>query len=328
MSSIVLGIGTSHSPQISTPPDLWHLHAQRDRAMPELVFRGKSFTFAELQDARASEGFESELDEVTFKSKHERCQVATAKLAEELDAAAVDAVIVFGNDHKEFFANSLPALGIYSLPTVDSVPLDPEAVSPSVRQALWARQGEETESYPCDVSLSGHLLREMTARGFDVANIDYQDPERSIGHAFTHIRRRLMKPDHPIPMVPVLLNSSYPPNQPTARRCVEIGRAVAEAVASHSGDLRVAIIGSGGLSHFVVDEDFDRAVIEAMRVGDLDRLAAIGETELQQGTTETRHWFAAAAALSELSLDYCEYVPGYRTEAGTGCGMAFLTWRR
>jgi 3-O-methylgallate 3,4-dioxygenase len=327
MSRIVLGIGTSHSPQVSTPPDLWSLHGERDQAMRELVFRGRAYTFSALREARADRDFADDLLDATMAAKHARCQTATARLAEELKRADVDVAIVFGNDHKEFFAHNLPALGIYSQPTVDSVPLDPSAVKPSIRPALWARQADRREAYPCDPSMSAHLIRELTAGGFDVADIDYQDPERSIGHAFTHIRRRIMSEDHPVPVVPVLLNSYYPPNQPTARRCVQIGQAVAEAVASHDGDLRVAVFASGGLSHFVVDEDFDRMVIDAMRTGDLERLARIDEDELRQGTTETRHWFAAAAALTSLSVDFCEYVPGYRTHAGTGCGMAFLTWR-
>ena len=36
MAQIVLGLGTSHSPQLSTPPDLWRNHGERDKRNPDL----------------------------------------------------------------------------------------------------------------------------------------------------------------------------------------------------------------------------------------------------------------------------------------------------
>jgi hypothetical protein len=326
MSTIVLGLGTSHTPQISTPSELWGLHADRDRAMPELDFRGAHYDFETLRAHRSGEDFSHALTPAGAEAMHERCQIATAHLTDELKAANVDVAIVFGNDHREFFANNLPAMGVYLGESIDSVPIDPESVGPSIRPALWARQADRREAYPCDAALSAHVIAGLVEDGFDMAAIDYQDPDRSIGHAYTHVRRRIMG-DEAVPIVPVIINSYYPPNQPTARRCVELGRAVRRAVEAYPGDLRVAVVASGGLSHFVVDEQFDRMVIDAMSRGDLERLGEVRDEELTQGTAETRHWFAAAGALGGLDFDYCEYVPGYRTDAGTGCGMAFAAWK-
>src|SRR5687767_6986986 len=36
MAQIVLGLGTSHSPQLSTPPELWRNHGERDKRNPDL----------------------------------------------------------------------------------------------------------------------------------------------------------------------------------------------------------------------------------------------------------------------------------------------------
>jgi protocatechuate 4,5-dioxygenase beta chain len=36
---------------------------------------------------------------------------------------------------------------------------------------------------------------------------------------------------------------------PTARRCYRLGQALRRAVESHAGDLKVAILGTGGMSH-------------------------------------------------------------------------------
>src|SRR5262249_26308983 len=55
------------------------------------------------------------------------------------------------------------------------------------------------------------------------------------------------------PAVPFFTNTFYPPNQPSVRRCFSLGKALADAIASWDADLRVAVIGSGGMSHFVVD---------------------------------------------------------------------------
>jgi hypothetical protein len=38
MARITLGIASSHSPQVSTPADQWHVHVDRDRESPYLDF--------------------------------------------------------------------------------------------------------------------------------------------------------------------------------------------------------------------------------------------------------------------------------------------------
>ena len=77
------------------------------------------------------------------------------------------------------------------------------------------------------------------------------------------------------PIVPVLLNALYPPNQPTPAQCLAIGQAIARAVNAFPGNARVGVVASGGLSHFVVDEDLDQAVIQAVTRKDHAALAAL-----------------------------------------------------
>ena len=83
-----------------------------------------------------------------------------------------------------------------------------------------------------------------------------------IGHAFTRPLESLA-PGAAIPVVPFYINCYYGP-QPTAHRCYELGRAVREIVDAWPSDLRVAIIGSGGLWHTpmgrnaYIDQAFDR----------------------------------------------------------------------
>jgi 3-O-methylgallate 3,4-dioxygenase len=94
------------------------------------------------------------------------------------------------------------------------------------------------------------------------------------------------------------------------------------------GNERIGIIASGGLSHFTVDEALDRRVLEACRSGDEETLAQIAPARLNSGSSEIRNWIVMAGAAAGLRPQWQEYVPLYRTPAGTGCGMAFAAWSR
>jgi aromatic ring-opening dioxygenase catalytic subunit (LigB family) len=144
-------------------------------------------------------------------------------------------------------------------------------------------------------------------------------------HAYSFVVRRIMN-GNDIPIVPVLLNTCYPPNQPTPKRCYQLGRAVRTAIEAWDSSKRVAVMGSGGLSHFVVDEELDRTVLKAMVEKDADTLMNLPRARLNSATSEIRNWIAAAAACEHLQCEVIEYVPVRRTPAGTGGGWAFARW--
>src|SRR5256885_1406607 len=75
------------------------------------------------------------------------------------------------------------------------------------------------------------------------------------------LRRRSLRAPA-LPVIPLIVNPSAPPNQPTPRRCVQLGAALRDQIAAYPEDLRVGVLASGGLSHFVVDEELDRGIIE------------------------------------------------------------------
>jgi hypothetical protein len=60
--------------------------------------------------------------------------------------------------------------------------------------------------------------------------------------------------------------------------------------------------------------------------GDADHLRGIPEDKLQSGSSEIKNWIVAAGALSDLRFEVLDYVPGYRSAGGTGCGMAVARW--
>ena len=123
--------------------------------------------------------------------------------------------------------------------------------------------------------------------------------------------RRLISRLLAVPLIPVLLNTYYPPNTPTPARCYQLGQALRRAVEHSTEDLRVAVIASGGLSHFVVDETFDRALLDALRRKDAAFFRNAPLSKLMSGSSEIRNWICMAGAAGPLEMVWSSYVPGY-----------------
>src|SRR5207245_11742880 len=148
MARIVVGVAASHSPQLSTPAELWRLHAERDRQNKQLSFRGSVYDYDQLLEARRGEHLEKELDEATWADKHDRCDRGIDRLAETLAATAPDLIVIVGDDQRELFLDDgLPTLAIYWGETVECVPKPEEDLPPSLRPARWANYGERPETY-------------------------------------------------------------------------------------------------------------------------------------------------------------------------------------
>lgn len=326
MARIVVGIASSHSPQLSTPCELWRLHADRDRQNRQLHFRGTVYDYDGLIEARRGERLEREIDDEIWLDKHRRCERGIDGLAETLAAAAPDVVLIVGDDQREMFLDDgMPTLAVYWGETVECIPKPADELPPSLRPARWANYGEHREVYRCVPDLGEHVVSVMMLEGFDVTQMRQQPAGRSIGHAFNFVKIRIMR-DRVVPMLPVMVNTYFPPNQPTAGRCYAFGRALRRAVESWDSDARVAVVASGGLSHFVIDEQLDHRVLLAFRSRDAAQISAMPQNELVSGTSEIRNWVVVAGATEHLDLDVLDYVPTYRSPAGTGCGMAFARW--
>ena len=321
MAEIVLGIGSSHSPMLSTPHEAFAGHRERDQQrVPE---------FAALARDRAAR-LEPELAPAVTAARHTANQAALARLSKILAEAALDTLVVIGDDQGEWFSvDSQPALCIYWGESVDSLPPPVERMAPSLRLGYWGYYGDgASRTYPVDAALGRHLIESLTRdHAFDVAHMRVQPRHAPLGHAWSFVHQRLMDAGtRVIPLVPVLLNTYYPPNQPTPARCYQLGRALRQAIEGWPVSRRIGVLASGGLSHFVVDEALDRHVLEILAKRDADAVAALPLDRLNSGNSEIRNWIAAAGALEGLDMHVLDYVPCYRSEAGTGCGMAFAVW--
>jgi hypothetical protein len=69
-------------------------------------------------------------------------------------------------------------------------------------------------------------------------------------------------------------------------------------------------------------------VIAAMEMGDEDALAKLPENLFKVGTAEIKNWLPVIAAMNAAGRKYhqVDYVPCYRSEAGTGNAMCFGYW--
>jgi 3-O-methylgallate 3,4-dioxygenase len=184
----------------------------------------------------------------------------------------------------------------------------------------------EPRDYPAHGALALHLAETLADADFDLAISKLLRAGEGEGHAMAYVHRRVMDASAPVPIVPVFLNTYFPPNQPTPRRCYRLGEVVRRAVESFPGEARVGVLASGGLSHFLVDEEMDRAILKALADKDAAFLQALPRNKLQAGSSEILNWVAVAGAAEGIDLNWFEYVPGYRTPAGTGTGMSFATW--
>jgi hypothetical protein len=332
LADIVVGIASSHTPQLSSGVDMWPDHAERDRRNPQLLGRDARFhTYDELVPL-APPGIDAELGAGVWDAKYARCQDAISSLAASLRAAAPDVAIVIGDDQREMFLDDgIPAFACYAGAQLSDFRPGADVfarIPAGIRAAYWAVHSEQPARHVIQADLSMLIAEELTRADFDLSVLTRQPAGRTLGHAFTFPRYRLgLTADTPI--VPIFVNTYYQPNVPSAARCFAFGQALRRAVESWSpgASARVAVIASGGLSHFVVDESLDRQVLDGITAGDSAALRALPRDRLRSGNSEILNWVTAAGALSDLPATVIDYVPGYRTPAGTGAGMAFACWR-
>lgn len=329
MASIVLGIGASHTPLLTLQSKHWMQRASADLANKALnLSDGRLLDYQSLLCERGPRYESVVTAEILFEKAH-RCAAALDRLAAEVEAASPDLVIIVGDDQRELFdANNQPAVAIYhgaEVLTHDKFAHDdpPEWIEQMGKGYLM----DEVHRFPAAPQFALQLIDGLMAQDVDVAAVaGIADPTKAgFGHAYGFIVQRVLN-RRTIPVLPLLLNTYYPPNVPTSGRAYRMGEALSRAISATRSDARVAVIASGGLSHFVVDEDLDQGVLGALQRGDGAYLSSIPREALLSGSSEILNWVLTAGAVASLPFKWREYYPLYRTPAGTGVGAGFAVW--
>lgn len=330
MARIVLGLGTSHTPMLLATDETLTRFIETDRLIKHHDREGRPVTYGELLE-EADPALANMVAPAHLVERQNKARAAAAQIRNVLDNAKLDALIVFGDDQNEsYLEDCRPAFAVYYGETIRNDTKQHQTYSHLPEWYIKNRSAffeqETPRDYPVDDKLALHLIETLMDAEFDLASSKRLREGEGEGHAVAYVHRHVMNPQKPVPVVPVFINTYYPPSQPRPQRCYRLGQVVRLAVESYPKDARVGVLASGGLSHFLVDEDLDRAILKACADKDAAFLKRLPRNKLKGGSSEILNWVAVAGAAEGLDLNWFEYVPGYRTPAGTGTGMSFATW--
>ncbi len=251
------------------------------------------------------------------REQQDQALAALNVMRERLHAARPDVIVAFSNDHLlNWPINNTPEYTV----GIGALHLGP---------ADWYDEWLALDKYriPGHPALARHLVREGARRRLAFAYLR----EMQFDDGFS-VPMHYLNPAGEVPLVPVSMNCTVPPI-PTPERAYHVGTVLREVVAAYPEDLRVAVLGTGGLSHepggpryFWVDEAFDRWFLDLLRVGDhaallrectLERMEAAGSG----GTAELLAWIVALA-FTRGPAEVLAYMPAVAWRSGTG----MVTW--
>lgn len=149
------------------------------------------------------------------------------------EEAKADVAIVVYNDHgTDFFFDKYPT---FAIGAADEYEIGDEGFGP-----------RKLPPVPGNADFSWHIARSLIDDEFDMTVCQ----EMKVDHGLLVPLPLLWShdPDWNVKVVPVVVNVLLHP-LPKAARCFRLGQAIRRAVESYPEDLRVAIVGTGGMSH-------------------------------------------------------------------------------
>ena len=332
MAKLVSVIACSHSPFLFQPVDWWNV----------------------TRDSRPAPADGKVDDDSQNAAKRARIEVAFDRLRDAFQAAKPDVVVVIGDDQEEQFSlSNFPAFAVYVGESFNGYRelAYLGTAAPGKSRPLKPKTPEHWTAVRGHPPLARAILSGMMTAGFDPAfMLSLPDENFGMGHAFMRPTTRLTGNRFDIPIVPVLVNCFYAP-QPSAARCVAAARAIRRVIDTWPEDIRVAVVGSGGLWHTpgardaYIDQDFDRAMLSYVESGDAEGMARYfdqwkppaaiagrrcyetftGGTGMSggigNGVGEIRNWIMAAAIADRPGV-VVDYIPVYASP----CGMGFANW--
>jgi aromatic ring-opening dioxygenase catalytic subunit (LigB family) len=219
-------------------------------------------------------------------AQKDRVYSAFGKLRDELDRSGSEVLIVLTSEHwANFFLDHIGAFCIGKAESY-SGPVEP-----------WLKIARQTMKG--DPALAAELIEAAYDNGIEPSFAH----ELEFDHG-TMVPLHFIAPRMDRPVVPVIFNTLAAP-QPSARRCLELGRVIGEV--ARRSPKRIGLIATGGLSHApgernhgIIDSEFDHRFLDAMAAADADKLARYTRAEFASaggGAFELLSWVALTGAL-------------------------------
>lgn len=229
-----------------------------------------------------------------------------------LEETRPDVVLMVYNDHGATFA-------------FDMVPTFAFGVGESYRPADEGFGRPPLPDFDGAPDLSWHIADSVVPEGFDLTLCQ----ELDLDHGFSTPMKVLFgTPEQwPVRVIPLAVNVVQQPT-PSARRCLDLGRAIGRAIRSYPEDVRVALVGTGGMSHQLqgeragfINPEFDQQFLREIVTGP-ERIASYSNAEYinmagSEGA-ELVMWLIMRGAMDEEVLeDLSGYtIPVANTAAG------------
>jgi aromatic ring-opening dioxygenase catalytic subunit (LigB family) len=261
--------------------------------------------FMDLHYSMAPQGSASRPSFEQQKKLRQDAEAAFAVLRADLEAAAPDVLIVVANDQfVNFFWNNIPTF---------FVTIGDEVKGQFTRHKFRYRNHKD-------------LGKAIVRAGMD-QGMDFSYGERIELQHTQNVPLYFLLPEPKIPILPFYVNTWVDP-APSPRRCYQVGELI-RGVADSSTE-RVAILATGGLSHFPgsprigeIDERFDHKLLEVMRQGEGRSLIEYSVADLlQAGDTEFLNWMVVIGAIGEAKASYTAYMPDF-----VATGWGFVSWK-
>lgn len=261
-----------------------------------------------------------------------------ATLRDQIASYKPDTIIAIIGDQREWFDDSnIPNIAVYTgrdawgfhcTGAMDEKPPANVQGNPRFRVKV-----------PVDQHMSNQLLEGLIAQGFDVANVSGSNPlethKSGIPHGWSNVAPHIQPdPENPIPIVLVFVNvDDGPPAILNGQRCLKLGKSIAKVC--EKLDKRIAIFGSGGMSHDPrgprsgwVDEPLDNWFFDQITNGTIANMKALfsfRSENLVGGTGELRCWIAVAGAIDYIRPGHNGVKVGYipARKVTTGAGWAY-----
>jgi aromatic ring-opening dioxygenase catalytic subunit (LigB family) len=255
--------------------------------------------------------------DVTRPEQRERLYAGFHEVGRRLAATRPDLLVMFVNDHLQNFPYSnMPSFCIGLADSYDA---------PAPGAAAFMKIPARTIAGAPAVGMA--LLEAGLAGGIDFAysyEIESWD-ELAVPLHF-------LSPDGAIPVLPIYTNCAAPP-LPIMRRCHAMGAFVGDFLRSRPGRERVALVATGGISHWVgtpetgrINSDWDHVVLDHIGRADLEPLLRLTHAEIERdggnGGQEIRNWMALLGAVPGWKGEALAYEPV--AEWITGCATVWV----